>query len=72
LFQNLVLLYPTQSLTCLQYGYPSAFVIESDFEYSDKKIHTSDDTIQYLSFGHMLQHAKMTLGFAYEMAFAKF
>lgn len=55
-----------------KYGYPSAFVIESDFEYSDKKIHTTDDQIKYLSFDHMLQHAKMTLGFAYEAAFAKF
>ncbi|OQV10765.1 hypothetical protein CLAIMM_14708 [Cladophialophora immunda] len=55
-----------------KYGYPSAFVIESDFEYSDKKIHTTDDLIKYLSFDHMLQHAKMTLGFAYEAAMAKF
>ena len=55
-----------------KYGYPSAFVIESDFEYSDKKIHTSDDVIKYLSFDHMLQHAKMTLGFVYEVAMAKF
>lgn len=55
-----------------KYGFPSAFVIESDFEYSDKKIHTTDDVIKYLSFDHMLQHAKMTLGFAYEAAFAKF
>lgn len=53
-----------------KYGYPSAFVIESDFKYSDKKIHTSDDKIEYLSFDHMLQHAKMTLGFAYELAMA--
>ncbi|EHY59998.1 Leucine aminopeptidase 1 [Exophiala dermatitidis] len=55
-----------------KYGYPSAFVIESDFEYSDKKIHTTEDLIKYLSFDHMLQHAKMTLGFAYEAAFAPF
>ena len=55
-----------------KYGYPSAFVIESDFKYSDKKIHTTEDKIEFLSFGHMLQHAKMTLGFTYEMAFAKF
>ncbi|KIW20238.1 hypothetical protein PV08_00813 [Exophiala spinifera] len=55
-----------------KYGYPSAFVIESDFEYSDNKIHTTDDVIEHLSFDHMLQHAKMTLGFAYEAAFAKF
>ncbi|ORY09509.1 leucine aminopeptidase 1 [Clohesyomyces aquaticus] len=53
-------------------GYPSAFVIESDFKYSDNKIHTTEDKIEYLSFDHMLQHAKLTLGLAYELAFAKF
>lgn len=53
-------------------GYPSAFVIESDFKYSDKKIHTSEDNIEYLNFDHMLQHARLTLGLAYELAFAKF
>ncbi|KZF25493.1 leucine aminopeptidase 1 [Xylona heveae TC161] len=53
-------------------GYPSAFVIESDFKFSDKKIHTSDDRLEYLSFDHMLQHARLTLGLAYELAFADF
>lgn len=53
-----------------KYGYPSAFVIESAFEYSDQKIHTIDDKIEYLNFDHMLQHAKLTLGFAYEAAMA--
>lgn len=53
-------------------GYPSAFVIESDFKYSDKKIHTTDDKLEYLDFDHMLQHARLTLGLAYELAFAKF
>lgn len=53
-----------------KYGYPSAFVIESDFKYSDKKIHTTEDKIEYLSFDHMLQHAKMTLGLVYELAMA--
>jgi leucyl aminopeptidase len=53
-------------------GYPSAFVIESDFKYSDDKIHTSNDKIEYLSFDHMLQHAKLTLGLAYELVYAKF
>lgn len=52
-------------------GYPSAFVIESEFTNSDKKIHTSDDTIKYLSFDHMLQHARLTLSLVYELAFAK-
>ncbi|CAK1363743.1 Leucine aminopeptidase 1 [Cercospora beticola] len=53
-------------------GYPSAFVIESDFKYSDKKIHTTEDKIEYLDFDHMLQHARLTLGLAYELAFASF
>jgi len=53
-------------------GYPSAFVIESDFKYSDNKIHTTEDKIEFLSFDHMLQHARLTLGLAYELAFAKF
>ncbi len=46
-------------------------MIESDFADSDKKIHTSEDKIQYLSFDHMLQHARLTLGLVYELAFAK-
>lgn len=45
-------------------GYPSAFVIESAFEDSDDHIHSTDDTLKYLSFDHMLQHARMTLAFA--------
>ncbi|KAF2662708.1 Zn-dependent exopeptidase [Lophiostoma macrostomum CBS 122681] len=53
-------------------GYPSAFVIESDFKYSDNKIHTTEDKIEYLNFDHMLQHARLTLGLAYELAFADF
>lgn len=53
-------------------GYPSAFVIESDFKYSDKKIHTTEDKLEYLNFNHMLQHARLTLGLVYELAFAKF
>lgn len=45
-------------------GYPSAFVIESTFEESDDHIHGTEDKIKYLSFDHMLQHARMTLAFA--------
>lgn len=55
-----------------KYGYPSAFVIESDFQYSDSMIHTTEDKIEYLSFDHMLQHAKLTLGFAFEAGMAEF
>ncbi len=53
-------------------GYPSAFVIESAFEYSDNHIHGTEDLIKYLSFDHMLQHARMTLAFGYELAFTDF
>jgi bacterial leucyl aminopeptidase len=47
-------------------------VIESEFEYSDNHIHSTDDLIKYLSFDHMLQHAHMTLAFVYELAFTDF
>ncbi|KAL2267216.1 hypothetical protein VTJ83DRAFT_4493 [Remersonia thermophila] len=53
-------------------GYPSAFVIESAFEYSDDYIHSTDDLIEHLSFDHMLQHARMTLAFAYELGLTDF
>lgn len=53
-------------------GFPSAFVIESEFKTSDPKVHTTEDTMDRLDFDHMLQHARMTLGLAYELAFAKF
>lgn len=49
-------------------GYPSAFVIESSFENSDDRIHSTDDKLKYLSFDHMLQHARMTLAFAVSCA----
>lgn len=49
-------------------GYPSAFVIESSFEDSDDRIHSTDDKMKYLSFDHMLQHAQMTLAFAVSCA----
>lgn len=44
-------------------------MIESDFKYSDNKIHTTEDKIEFLSFDHMLQHAKLTLGLVYELAY---
>jgi leucyl aminopeptidase len=53
-------------------GYPSAFVIESEFSESDNHIHGTEDLMQYLSFDHMLQHARMTLALVYELGFADF
>ncbi|KAF2713904.1 Zn-dependent exopeptidase [Pleomassaria siparia CBS 279.74] len=52
-------------------GYPSAFVFESAFEDDNKAIHTANDTIDKLSFDHMIEHGKLTVGFAYELAFAQ-
>ncbi|KKA27661.1 hypothetical protein TD95_001253 [Thielaviopsis punctulata] len=53
-------------------GYPSAFVIESKFEDSDPHIHSTEDQIKWLSFDHMREHARMTLGLAYELGFTDF
>ncbi|KAL4803947.1 putative aminopeptidase [Aspergillus unguis] len=55
-----------------KYGYPSAMATESRMEDSNKYIHTTSDKIEHLSFDHMLEHAKLTLGFAYELGFATF
>ena len=48
-------------------GYRSAFVIESDFKNSNPYIHSTNDVIENLSFSHMLEHAKLTAGFAVEL-----
>lgn len=48
-------------------GYRSAFVIESDFSLSNPLIHSQNDVIENLSFSHMKEHAKLTLGFAIEL-----
>lgn len=42
-------------------------MIESEFGDSDKHIHSTEDQIKFLSFDHMLQHAKMTLALVYEL-----
>ncbi|KAF3145123.1 Leucine aminopeptidase 1, partial [Orbilia oligospora] len=52
-------------------GYPSAFVIESAMEHSSDFIHGTGDTIDTVSAEHMLEHAKMSLGFAYELGYAE-
>jgi hypothetical protein len=54
-----------------QSGYPSAFVIESDFKTRIRKSTLQRIRSKYLSFDHMLQHARLTLGLVYELAFAK-
>ena len=53
-----------------KYGYPSSFMIESEFEKSNQHIHTLDDIIKYLSFDHMLQFSRVLVGFAVEASHA--
>ncbi|KAI7860669.1 hypothetical protein BDC45DRAFT_492543 [Circinella umbellata] len=53
-----------------KYGYPSSFMIESEFEKSNQHIHTLDDVIKYLSFDHMLQFSRVLVGFAVEASHA--
>lgn len=53
-----------------KYGYPSSFAFESEFGDDSPYIHSEKDTIDTVDFGHVLQHARLSLGFAYELAFA--
>ncbi|KAK6335255.1 Leucine aminopeptidase 1 [Orbilia javanica] len=57
--------------SALRNGYPSAFVIESHMDYSSDFIHGTGDTMETVSAEHMLEHAKMSLGFVYELAHAQ-
>lgn len=51
-------------------GYPSAMIFESEMEYENPYIHTAQDTINRVDFTHMVEHAKLVVGFVVELAFA--
>jgi leucyl aminopeptidase len=51
-------------------GYPASFIIESQFDLSNKYIHSVMDTIDRLDFNHIKEHIKLTLGYAIELASA--
>ncbi|KAI1479419.1 Zn-dependent exopeptidase [Daldinia eschscholtzii] len=51
-------------------GYPAAFVIESDRSIENTNIHSAKDTLETINYDHMLEHSKLVLGYAYELAFA--
>lgn len=57
--------------SALENGYPSSFLIESEFKYTSKYIHSVLDTIDRLDFDHIKEHTKLTIAFAYELASAK-
>lgn len=53
-------------------GYPSTFVFEGEMRTVNDNpyIHTANDTIEKLNFTHMVEHARLVVGFAVELAFA--
>ncbi|EFQ99425.1 leucyl aminopeptidase [Nannizzia gypsea CBS 118893] len=51
-------------------GYPSAFVYEAEFGKDNPAIHSPEDTLDKLDPAKMAEHAKLVVGFAYELAFA--
>lgn len=54
--------------SALENGYPSAFIIESEFKFSNQFIHSSMDTIEKIDFDHVAEHVKLTVGYAIELA----
>lgn len=57
--------------SAIEHGFPASFVIESEFAYSSKFIHSVYDTIDRIDWDHVKEHTKLTLGFAYELSMAK-
>ncbi|KAL0775959.1 hypothetical protein CaCOL14_007246 [Colletotrichum acutatum] len=53
-------------------GYPSSFIFETPFGNHNPYIHSPNDTMEYVSFDHVLQHAKMATGYVYELAYWPF
>nr|AJD23168.1 leucyl aminopeptidase [Onygena corvina] len=49
-------------------GYPASMVAETSFRDSNPYIHSANDVIANLNFTHMLEHAKVALGFMTELA----
>ncbi|WEW59362.1 Leucine aminopeptidase 1 [Emydomyces testavorans] len=51
-----------------RYSFPSAMIAESAFSNSSPSIHSANDVISTVSFDHMLEHAKVIVGFMTELA----
>ncbi|KAF7524931.1 hypothetical protein G7054_g11266 [Neopestalotiopsis clavispora] len=51
-------------------GYPSALISEAAFEDTSQLLHTAQDTLDTITFSHVIEMAKVALGFAYELGFA--
>jgi len=52
------------------FGYPSAAAAANESEATRwELLHSEDDDIGTIRFSHLLEHAKMSVGLAYELAF---
>lgn len=49
-------------------GIPSSFFFEAKFEDHSPFIHSSDDTVAHIDFGHVAAFVKVVLGFAIEVS----
>ncbi|CCE89713.1 putative aminopeptidase TDEL_0A03810 [Torulaspora delbrueckii] len=54
--------------SAMKNGFPAAFILESEYNKTNQYIHTTMDTLDRLSFDHMAEHAKVTLGAVLELA----
>lgn len=59
-------------MSALKAGYPGVYIIEGKFEYTNNHLHGDDDLIEYLDFEHMIDHARMSLGFLVELGMYRF
>ncbi|KAI3329731.1 Zn-dependent exopeptidase [Ustulina deusta] len=50
-------------------GYPAAYVCDENLRDSSPYIHSASDTVSTVSFPHVLQHAKLTVGFLVEASY---
>ncbi|KAF1970454.1 transferrin receptor [Bimuria novae-zelandiae CBS 107.79] len=50
-------------------GFPSAMIYESEMAYENPYIHTASDTLDRLDFAHMLEHARLVVGWVVELGF---
>lgn len=57
--------------SALENGFPASFLIEAESNLTSGYIHLTLDTLDRLDFDHMVQHVKLTVAYAYELAMAR-
>jgi len=50
-------------------GYPSSFVFESPFSIPNPYVHTPNDLVSHLNFEHMMEVARLGLGYVVELSY---